>query len=324
MLDLDTALPQIDVKAACADYDRYLRENSIERLKRALSDIEGAAQEVDLAETGGARAAARAIQALSDGTPLSLIRIGDGEGNLLGALKPDFTAARHFSARTILDMMFGAADFTAREIQRIGQDMAASVATADVLGVSDHVRIGRLQTLRQTPHSHEDVRGHMGSYESIFQVASLLASTRSRPPLLVSNHVHRYMMRDLPSVIAAAREVTLIGPYDLQGAFAEALGCSGVRVCLIPNQASSTPGEGSKWYPDHYHTVRDRMRVSPGSLFLVSAGVLGKALCAIVKARGGVALDIGSAVDVWAGKPVRKYHDAHFLARYRLTRPSDE
>ena len=317
MLDPDAFLPAVDPQAALADYGRYVEANTIEDLAQALRVIESAAYEADLTEAGGARAAERVIGALGRGEPFSLMRIGDGEGNIMGAFDPDFAVARCFSTRLILEMMFGTADFPVREIEAMRRDMADAIESADVLGVSDPVRIGRLQILRDEPGERQDVRGYMGSYESILQVASRLRETGRRPPLAVSNHAHRHMMAHFPAIIAAAGRVTLIGPYDLGQAFMGAFGRE-ARTLLIPNQASSTPGEGAKWYPEHHDALLAGIRPTPGELFLVSAGLLGKGLCRHVKAGGGVALDIGSAVDVWRGKPVRAYHDPGFITRFRL------
>jgi hypothetical protein len=39
----------------------------------------------------------------------------------------------------------------------------------------------------------------------------------------------------------------------------------------------------------------------PGQAFLIGAGVLGKVYCHRVKELGGVAIDVGSLIDAWAG-----------------------
>ena len=39
----------------------------------------------------------------------------------------------------------------------------------------------------------------------------------------------------------------------------------------------------------------------PGMLFLVGAGLFGKLYCAEIKRQGGIALDLGSLLDAWAG-----------------------
>lgn len=311
-------LPTVDGDEALADYRRYLEAVSIEALTRALAEIEDRAAWSDMTEGAGERTARRAINALKDGRPFSMVRIGDGEGNILGAFGPDFRKARHFSARGILQMMFGTADFPVPEIEALRDAMAAAVQDADVVGVSDPVRIAGMRRVRETPDASPDVRGHMGSYESLLQTAVLLRDRDGSSPAAVTNHVHRYMLPHLPAVIGAAREVALIGPYDLRPEFAAAFGRDDLTVHLIPNQASNAPGQGAKWYPQPYGAMLDALRIAPGALFVVAAGILSKALCHRIKRGGGVAIDIGSAVDVWRGVPVRQYHDPGFIARHRL------
>ncbi len=55
-------------------------------------------------------------------------------------------------------------------------------------------------------------------------------------------------------------------------------------------------------FPDGFERIRDRLQVPyPGALFLVGAGPFGVVYCNWIKQRGGVALDIGSIFDSWAG-----------------------
>lgn len=318
MSNPDLPVPAIDHQAALSDYDRYIEEVSIESVTDALDAIARNAEHTDFTENGGARAAAMAVQALRDERPFSLVRIGDGEGNILGALDPDFRNARHFSTRAILEMMFGVADFSAREIQDIAEAMKAAAIGADVLGVSDYIRIGRLQDLRQDPAGRSDIRGYLGSYDSILQLRSLLEQSGRRPPYVVSNYVHRQMMDMYGIIMSAAQRVTIVGPYDRGADICQHFGVKEARVIIIPNQASSSPGLGARWYPTRYNAIRQQLDVGPGHLFLVAAGILGKPLCQEIKSLGGVALDVGSVVDVWIGKAVRNYHTSEFLARYAI------
>lgn len=316
-------LPAVDSDDASADYLRYLETVSIGALTQALAKIEDQAAWSDMTESAGERTAQRVIDALREGRPFSMVRIGDGEGNILGAFDPDFEKARHFSARGILQMMFGTADFAVSEIEAMRVGLAAAARHADVLGVSDPMRIAGLQGLREKSEGSQDVRGGMGSYESILQTALLLRHNEGSSPAAVTNHVHRYMLPHLPAVIGAAHAVTLIGPYDLRLEFAATFGRDDLRVHQIPNQASNAPGQGAKWYPEHYHTMLNDLEIAPGALFMVAAGLLGKELCHRIKMGGGVAIDIGSAVDVWRGVPVRRYHDPGFIAQHRLRSARD-
>lgn len=317
-------LPAVDGDEALADYLRYLDVVSIDALTQALAQIEAQAAWSEMTDSAGERTARLVIAALKDSQPFSVVRIGDGEGNILGAFDGDFEKARHYSTREILEMMFGTADFLVPEIEALRAGMAAAVLGADVLGVSDPVRIGRLRAVREEPGESQDVRGYMGSYESLLQTAFLLGQKAGASPATVTNHVHRYMLPHLPAVIAAAREITLIGPYDLRPEFATTFGRSDLRVHLIPNQAFNAPGQGAKWYPERQRGILQDLVVRPGGLFMVAAGLAAKEICHRIKLAGGVAIDIGSAVDVWRGVPVRRYHDADFIALHRLRSIDDD
>lgn len=54
----------------------------------------------------------------------------------------------------------------------------------------------------------------------------------------------------------------------------------------------------------------------PGALFLVGAGVFGKIYCHWIKARDGIAIDIGGQFDAWAGIG-RGRHPVRSLDVYR-------
>ena len=318
MFDPSSVVPVVTTEAALESYDRYVEATTIARLSDALRQIESIACRVDLTPAGGGIAAELAVDALRRRRPFSLIRIGDGEGNILGAFEPDFRPARDHSTRDILGMMFATADFPLGELSLMRRDMIDGLINADVLGVSDWFRVGRLEVLRRSTDGRADIRGYMGSYESILQVSEQLRQSTRRPPLVVSNHVHRHMMESYGAVVAAADEVILVGPYDLASSFRGVFGGRRVQTRIIPNQASSTPGEGAKWYPETYQRLLSDLEAGPGVLVLVAAGLLGKALCRHAQSQGGVAIDVGSVVDVWHGKAVRNYHDRAFVDRFQL------
>lgn len=311
-------LPFVSAEAAANSYDHYLAATTINSLSLALKRVEAFGQHADLTESGASLAGDLVIDALERRVALSLVRIGDGEGNILAAFEPHFPDARDHSTREILNMMFATSGFSNAEILRMRRDMVEALVNADILGVSDWLRVGRLEVLRQSPDGLTDVRGYMGSYESILQVDKTLHASQPRPRLIVSNHIHRYLMDFYASIASRADEVLLIGPYDLSSALQQAFNAQKVRTLTIPNQASSTPGEGAKWFPDAYQRLLDNIHVGPGVLTLVAAGLLGKALCRHAQLQGAVALDIGSVIDVWRGKAVRNYHSPAFVDRFKI------
>jgi hypothetical protein len=45
---------------------------------------------------------------------------------------------------------------------------------------------------------------------------------------------------------------------------------------------------------------------------------LGKYYCDLIRRRGGMAIDVGSMMDVWVGKSARRYQTAEFIEKHRL------
>jgi hypothetical protein len=51
---------------------------------------------------------------------------------------------------------------------------------------------------------------------------------------------------------------------------------------------------------------------------LVAAGILGKIYCDVIRAAGGVAVDIGHVADLWAGRETRSYDQAELVAQWSI------
>ncbi|TDA88015.1 hypothetical protein, partial [Halomonas marinisediminis] len=52
------------------------------------------------------------------------------------------------------------------------------------------------------------------------------------------------------------------------------------------------------WWQSMETVSRSLTDVRPGDVFLIGAGIWGKAYCEQVRAQGGVAIDMGSALDI--------------------------
>lgn len=311
---MPTALPD-----PYTEYSNYLGAHPTSLLISLLDDFRLVFEDVDFSKNAARKTVDLVVSALNEGRPFSMVRIGDGEGNILGHDASDYVSARKHSLDEILRMMFGTEEFTAIEIYQMADEMRLAISTSDVLGVSDPTRVSKLEQLRNIRRDQIDIRGHMGSYESIIELSKLFSTLKKYNQHIVSNYIHRDIMGEYHQIISAARAITMIGPYGFVDQFTAKFGRTPEQVIQIPNQASNNLGHGEKWFPVTYGSIIRKLQARPSDLFLVSAGLLGKAMCGHIKNIGGVALDIGSVADVWQGNAVRNYHDPAFIARHKLT-----
>jgi hypothetical protein len=137
----------------------------------------------------------------------------------------------------------------------------------------------------------------------------------------ISTDIHFEFLREgfIESVLREERSVSLVCGHDLAGPISRAFELDDVRLYKVPAQAKFFFDENEEpHYPTAFERLRETIEVRwPGEVFLVGAGFLGKIYCGWIKRRGGVALDIGSVFDLWAGKHTRG-SDPQVAARYAL------
>lgn len=302
-------------------FEQYLdhsRRYPAEVLEEALDGMLARAEWSDIGWDAGPEVARRIKEAIETRQPFSMIRVGDGTGNFLGYADAAYAGLRDFAREAILEMTFGTSDFSVDEIGQIRDGLVAGIASADILGVSDLFRLGRLRMIDRNLHESPDVRGYSGSRESYVAVHDLLVSRAIRPAAIVTNHIHRFLAQHIDDILDGVKSVCVIGPYNLEDRLKTRHNFETVSSYLIPNQ-NSTSGEGRRWFPNLYQSLSNQVDPArDGQVYLLAAGLLAKPLAAQIKARGGIALDIGSLIDVWAGRAVRKYHDDEFVRAHSL------
>jgi hypothetical protein len=228
----------------------------------------------------------RAESALRTGAGFSLVRLGDGEGPVLcwpESQRPDELA-------TVLSTWFGRSDFPAADLHTMAEGLRQAVRTADVLGLPTRYQLTR------TPR-----------YGMVFAGIDrhhLCSPTQ----LLGDSGLHFYLQWSgaLAYLLRGRDELGVIGCRDIGPQIAEAFGVGSVRTYLVRGEHLYPGPVSQPHWPDGFNEVMARLDdVRPGMPFLVGAGVLGKIYCERIKARGGVALDVGSILDGWALIPSR-------------------
>jgi tetratricopeptide (TPR) repeat protein len=114
----------------------------------------------------------------------------------------------------------------------------------------------------------------------------------------------------------------LIGCRDLRRYFADNYGITNTHFTSVPEQAD---GSCNAHLPVHFPHAADAVIAGlqvphPGAVFLVGAGFCGKLYCDAIKQRGGIAIDVGSLFDLWAGRFSRPYMNFETIVSYYQNR----
>ncbi len=110
----------------------------------------------------------------------------------------------------------------------------------------------------------------------------------------------------------------LVGCRDLRRYFADNYGVKATTFVNVPEQGGAAySGTLPPHWPRFARAVVAGIRVPyPGALFLIGAGFCGKIYADAIRRRGGLALDVGSLMDLWAGRFTRPYMDFETIVSY--------
>lgn len=257
--------------------------------------------------------AVRIIDAVDSRTPLSLLRLGDGEGALL----PYRAELAPFRATDISENSTTWWGAGSADASTVAAELEAAITTADIVGMPELDRATRvfLQTERTAQLANgRNMRGLLAATDFVID--------RCWAALWTSCHIHQSLsfwgLWDL--LLPRLGVVDLITCHGQLGqTLAAAYGVTVGRTHLIPPEHKYAAAFSGTSAESHFPTVYERLRVTlaqpqQGRTYLVSAGLLGKIYCDWIKQRGGVAIDIGSAADHWCGYGTRSISD---VATYR-------
>ena len=220
----------------------------------------------------------------------SIIRLGDGEGAFLGY--PTITNRRvvdEYLLRWLRTKSIDEAD-----VLYLVDALKSAVRSADIVGLPRGKQLAH-RIYRVVPEAIE-------AFELMNNAA--LSTHAALHRLLQHALLFRPLLQNtaflgLISCRRIADELQRIFNIDETCWY----GVKGEDVTHFTEATEDTPGDvETVHYPDGYYELRDTLQVPfPGALFLVGAGAFGKIYCQWIKELGGVAIDIGSLFDSWAG-----------------------
>lgn len=228
----------------------------------------------------------RVESALRTGTGFSLVRLGDGEGPVL--CWPESQLPGEMA--TVLSVWFGRSDLPAGDLQIVADGLRQSVRSADILGLPTRYQLAKSRRYGMVLEGID--RHHLCSPSQ----------------LLADSNLHWYLQWSgaLAYLLRGLDCVGVIGCRDIGPQIAKALDLGSVRTYLVRGEHLYPGPVSEPHWPSGFDQVMQQLEdIRPGMAFLVAAGVLGKIYCDRIKAKGGIALDIGSILDSWAMIPSR-------------------
>jgi len=231
--------------------------------------------------------------------PFSLIRLGDGEGALMGY--------PHVTDRKAIDrsfkVWFGHTSISDAEAMGIASGIRDAVRNSDIVGLP------RKKQLERHPY-----------YQSVYD--SIEHYKLSEKQMYTDAAIHRYLQFCLlfRKLLKGQDYLGVISPRTISEELKSTFEVKKVERFAIRGETRFSGDEITPHYPDAFNTITET--ISPpyrGAIFLVGAGGLGKIYCDVIKRRGGIAIDIGALFDAWSGIKSRLVHPSHSISCYEET-----
>lgn len=224
-----------------------------------------------------------------------MIRFGDGEVQLLEA-DPDDADSMRVAIRKLKRQAAGS--FASEDVLDVKANVSLAFDEADVLGI--------------LPDDNFSEKWKMWMARLAAHYAERRA--KGRPAEALACCLLNHDIVDALPEMLAGRRVSAISCRDIKPVLEAEWGLDNVAVYQVPSQHAVRDVDGPyeaalhgvpMWPDAHAHLQADLTVRARGEVFLVGAGVFGKDLCIRIRERGGIALDMGSALDRIAGKITR-------------------
>jgi hypothetical protein len=251
----------------------------------------------------------RIATALRAAAPMSVIRLGDGEMNLLTyGVYPN---AAHLDRACVAAMIESQPDRflpDERWMSTVADMMLSAVKQADVLGVLGLWRPNppanldeRIERFRRNP------RGGVGHWRAMDYMLRLARDGVLEGKSIASAHLYAGVLEGLDKLLTEPTPVLLITarPKVMAAMALRYPDCSFEQIIV----GRAKVGEPLADAPDFlFETQRRLPQDLRGHCCLVGAGPWSEIYCGWIKDRGGVAIDLGSGFDLLDGDPSRRAH----------------
>lgn len=265
----------------------------------------------------------RAIRnSINSKEPLSVIRIGDGEGNLLSYLSHAETPfLDNMAATSIINAQQDRFIPSEARILEIKRMMRSAIFDGDIIGIrgldsfsspsENNENKKNKSNILSSPVTLQkvsaDPRGVSGYWRSIDYIANMAKSGALNGKMITSAHLYYAILRGISILRGHVKNLVLISnrPRAIDK-ISNLVSPKELRVILVGvrEKNSSLPSS-----PKFLQEVEQQLpQEMAGELCLIGAGPWSELYCSMVKKRGGVGVDFGSGFDLAEGRLTRPIH----------------
>lgn len=228
-------------------------------------------------------------QKVADKEPVSIVRYGDGEAIVLNGFKDIY------SLKSVMKRQFGYIPFV-EEIEAIRENLISAYAGADIIGIATKNRF-------MDDEKSYWYKGY-GILNDSIGIGTMLEKKFTNIDFAY-NWVDNNCYAEL---LTGAETVCYISCRNIDQQLKDTFKIKEVFSYIIAPEMKFTSGyEGVKHFPDQFNKIQKWVTKVPveGNICLTGAGVAGKIYNNWFRDLGGIAIDVGSVFDSFAGKLTR-------------------
>lgn len=244
--------------------------------------------------------------------PMSVIRMGDGEMNLLTYSKyPHLPKLSFLTAKKSVLKRQHSFKVNTSWLFIFEETMMTAIKEADMVGVLGLWRPGQLCSEKFVTNLNKKIRGKWGQWTGLHYINLLVDENIFNNKIISSAHLYFSIIENLPLLFKFVEKVYLITNQDLiidklRNKFPKN------QFILISEAESQRPLTSEE--PSFINNIMMKVPTNmSNTLTLVGAGPWSEFYCTWIKRRGGVAIDIGSGFDLLLNKSVRPIHNKFTL-----------
>jgi hypothetical protein len=311
---------------SAVDHDRHLYREALAEseffnylkkfpLEAAIKEHD---EEASLWPTLGCSDLAQTVsEALESRQPMSLIRLGDGEGIYLQisiADEADFSNLYDRGRAEFHKMWYSGTDllkdptfFNEVYCVQAAYQNADCLSLLNIPGIKNEYRIG---SPRGVPALSNMTRFLRKMRQGSQSAKTLCAANINRDMLLSGELAKLIQDRSFVGLVSCYDDLPRALMRSFGVGYSDLIKTYGEHLARLSMNEAGDHTQPGRRFLEHHLDVRAKLTaIRAGELYLVAAGIFGKIYCDLIKRQGGIALDIGSVADIWMNVGTRTFSE---------------